>query len=41
MSSDKPSDKSDLACPKGEVLVYQTEAGEVKVVSGLRMKRSG
>jgi len=31
MSSDKPSDQNDLACPKGEVLVYQTETGEVKV----------
>jgi len=25
------SDKNELAAPKGEVLVYQTEAGEVKV----------
>ena len=31
MSGDKPTDKSDLACPKGEVLVYQTEDGQVKV----------
>jgi len=31
MSGDKPSDQNDLACPKGEVLVYQTDAGEVKV----------
>jgi len=31
MSSHKPSDKNELVASRGEVLVYQTESGEVKV----------